>query len=141
MRLSDAIALGRTLLKPKAYQTIHNGEGCALGMAMASLGCRSHAEAQKKCSSTTGWKWVRKDVDVPPCSCDPEYDRILAFDLNHQAYIAHLFNEHVCGAEDWTLDQLIDWVRSVEPAEPEPAIAESLNSTEVVTEIMRGLQP
>jgi len=33
--------------------------------------------------------------------------------------IVHLFNYHVMTKKDWTMDQLIDWVRSVEPPDPE----------------------
>src|SRR2546430_12017380 len=53
MRLSDAIAMGRMLLKPRAYTTILGDEGCALGMAMAAHGCRSHQEAIAKANSLT----------------------------------------------------------------------------------------
>ena len=32
--------------------------------------------------------------------------------------IAHIFDYHVMTTGQWTLDQLIDWIRSVEPDEP-----------------------
>jgi hypothetical protein len=37
--------------------------------------------------------------------------------------IVHVFNYHVCTVKDWTLDQLIDWIRTIEPAEEEAPVA------------------
>lgn len=116
MRLSDAIALGRTLLRPKPYITIRGDEGCALGMAMAANGCRSHEEGVAK-ATRMAWSWLNLKPTVRPCPCNPEDDYVLSWAQSYQAYVAHIFNEHVCGAKDWTLDQLIDWVRANEPAE------------------------
>ena len=31
----------------------------------------------------------------------------------------HLFNDHVMTKKEWTMDQLIDWVATVEPPDPE----------------------
>src|SRR2546430_2284536 len=121
MRLSDAIAMGRMLLKPRAYTTILGDEGCALGMAMAAHGCRSHQEAIAKANSLTNYSWMHGYPNPAPCKCTPGDDYLLSRSRTYQAYIAHIFNEHVCGEEDWTMDQLIDWVRSVEPAEDVPS--------------------
>jgi len=44
---------------------------------------------------------------------------------NLSMVVVHLFNDHVMTRKDWTLDQLIDWVRSVEPADPEEKASEA----------------
>lgn len=126
MRLSDAIAMGRVLLKPKAYVTIMDGEGCALGMAFAAIGVTSHKEAVKRCKTVPEWKWLGKTKPVLfPCYCNPAEDRILRYKDDYRGWIAHLFNEHVCGDKTWNLDQLIDWIRSVEPAEPSDSASQT----------------
>lgn len=116
MRLSDAIMLGRMLLKPAPYTTIFEGEGCALGMAFATLGCSTHEQAMAKCKTdAANWKWIAQKCALP-CDCTSDgFPKKHPKTGTYQCAIAHLFNEHVCGDEDWTLDQLIDWVRSVEP--------------------------
>jgi hypothetical protein len=35
-----------------------------------------------------------------------------------RSVIVHLFNYHVVTAKDWTIERLADWVRSIEPPEP-----------------------
>lgn len=39
-------------------------------------------------------------------------------------WIVHVFNYHVMTVKDWTLDRLVQWVASVEPAEPEEVVTE-----------------
>jgi hypothetical protein len=43
--------------------------------------------------------------------------------------IQHLFDIHVCLLADVTLDQLIDYVRSVEPYEPEVMETEACDAS------------
>lgn len=107
-------------------------------MAEVAIGIDHQAEEYDWIEIHPEFVWMTNQCNLP-CGCSRT--GIYAVSDNVCCAIAHVFNEHIYGKQDWTLDQLIDWVRSVEPAEPEPAIAESLNSTEVVTEIMRGLQP
>jgi hypothetical protein len=111
MRLSDAIALGRTLKKPvRGMMGIGTNHGCALGMADAGVGGAKFGNefATELCT----WPWLSGNTRLP-CGCRSRR----GFSSNHAGIIAHLFDEHVFEKEDWTLDQLIDWVRSVEPAE------------------------
>lgn len=42
--------------------------------------------------------------------------------------IAHIFDDHIFIFSDWTLDQLIDWVRQNEPPECEVGANESPNA-------------
>lgn len=130
MRLSDAIAMGRTLVTP-VTGIIDNlgGGGCALGMAGRATGGFAANECGVQMEEVhKRWPWtasfLREDA---PCKC---YFWQKTFELPAGIFsqaIAHLFDAHVmqdpqhqeasCENETWTLDQLIDWVRSVEPAE------------------------
>ncbi len=114
MKLSEAMALGRVLLKPKAmFLTDGEGSGCALGMALTAIGVKiekpSFIEEPEK-----QWPWLKKSCNCP-CSCGGSY-------VSYTAAIAHVFDFHVMSKmwnQQWTMDQLIDWIKSVEPKEPE----------------------
>lgn len=114
MRLSEAIAIGRTLIKavPMVRLSDDGQRGCALGMADAAYGKAAWA-------ANDIHQWVaQSECPRLPCGCE-----LNSYWLIYTNTIAHVFNQHVCGDGTWTLDQLIDYVRSVEPAEPaEPAI-------------------
>lgn len=139
MRLSEAIALGRTLLNP-VPGSLFAGEdgGCAQGMALRCIGKKTTAESRLGIGDD--WPWTLEVVGKFPCECVEGRPEIFSDGwfpyADTRSAIAHLFDSHVMGRhQDWTLDQLIDWVRSVEPAEPplpEQAIAESEASTEQV---------
>ena len=109
MRLSDAIAMGRTLMMPKAYtlRSSDGREGCALGMGLAACGMEKQGLYYNKL--LTRWSWLL-GTSEHPCDCrNMVRDEFICI-------IMHLFDRHVMN-QDWTLDRLIDWVRSVEPAE------------------------
>lgn len=107
MKLSDAIALGRTLKSPRAY-TLGIGEdgGCAIGMGLAAVDEHGSWPAVM-----TRWPWLTNQRELP-CGCNEGVGC-------SASAIVHVFDFHVYEKCDWTLDQLIDWVRSVEPAEAE----------------------
>jgi hypothetical protein len=115
MRLSTAIALGRTILRP-AFGSFSNGEeGCALGMAAEAANIET-PDGQYIGKSFSGlWPWMLRDTFDCPCDC-PRLDGRKAPPTET---IIHLFDFHVMTLRDWTLDQLIDWVRLVEPQEAE----------------------
>ena len=128
MRLSDAINLGSLLLKPVAgTRGDGNDGGCALGMAGKAAG------GYVGCGFAD-WAKEIQSVDLLPCECGKDGSKIMgsSCDYFYRASvprncvhaITHLFNYHVCTAKDWTLEQLVDWVRSVEPDEPEIAATE-----------------
>jgi len=114
MRLSDAIALGRTL-GPSWTRNDQNGL-CAMMMAGAA-------------ANGSSWNWtggldykIETYVDLP-CSCktccDHPWNKYAGWfprpeKMFFHSAIIHLYNFHVTWKGDWTLDQLIDWVRGVE---------------------------
>lgn len=114
MRLSDAIALGRVVIKPFRGRIFNSPtEGCALGMGLAGIGRHGNGH-----SPAIDWPWLHKDAPLPcGCYCD---------DIDSFRVITHIFDDHIMGicSNRWTLDQLIDWVRSVEPNEPEECAAQ-----------------
>jgi hypothetical protein len=118
MRLSDAIALGRTMIKATPGRVWHSDDtGCAWGMALKAAGLLEKYYDHPPVIGTLSvdiplpWQWVKKSL-CAPCPC--KYASSVA------GVIVHLFDWHVFEKKDWTLDQLIDWVRSVEPAEEQP---------------------
>ncbi len=133
MKLSEAILLGSTILAPKAggQYFSETKEGCALGMAAVARGCTfgesstKVAESERRTLGTAGvWgPWVL-DVAKVPCKywlCRLRMPRTMPI----QNIIAHLFDYHVMSRQNWTLEQLVEWVKTVEPDEPEPVIAVS----------------
>lgn len=123
MKFSEAVLLGSTLLHPIPYNRNNGrGEGCAIGMAEESGGVRRAEES---------WPWLAKlagPTDKYPCGCLTHYPSSMGIETYsllerlYAARVAHIFNEHVCKDKTWTLEQLVDWIRSVEPEEV--AIAE-----------------
>lgn len=120
MRLSDAIAMGRTLACPfKGGSSRHDakpGDGCVLDMAV--LAVRGEGDWHE---AWRIWPWLNTMclASAPNQWEDAESDYFWEI-------IRH-FDRDVMAQRTMTLDQLIDWVRSVEPAELElqqEAIAE-----------------
>lgn len=109
MRLSEAIALGRTLIQPVPGIILSRDKtaGCAIGMAIVAGGGGGYSRAPM-------YPWASKEslVHCPVC-CRPH-----ATYGCYYSTIAHIFDDHVMTTGQWTLDQLIDWIRSVEPDEP-----------------------
>lgn len=121
MRLSDAIATGRVLVKPLAGVVLRDNkeEGCAIGMALVACGKQELAHSYDGLGQAWPWTTNRLDPICLPCGCG-KISAISDCNVIGSA-IAHLFDFHIAdrGRARWTLDQLIDWVRSVEPAESE----------------------
>lgn len=119
-RLSTSIALGRTAVAPyigSIFKTLEMGEvdfsqGCALGMGLIGSGEEITERFGLTKSIYVAWPWLNMQMPTP-CGCTD------TFRSNAFGVIGHIFDEHVMGDKDWTLDQLIDWVRSVEPPEPD----------------------
>lgn len=96
IKLSEAINLGRGLIKWNELVTLCDGEGCAMGMGLAAMGLTWGSEYHLN----QLWPWTRQyrsDEDK----------------LGFWWRISTLFS-NVCDGEI-TLDDLITWVRSVEP--------------------------
>lgn len=104
MKVSEAIMLGSFSLTRKAGTLA----GCALGMAAEAQGIpKSYTRIHKR------WPWLLTKRRGP-CDCPGLRMMAPADDI-----IIHLFDDHVMEPEDdftpWTLEQLADWVRKVEP--------------------------
>lgn len=122
MKLSEAILLGSTVVPQNPGGILHDdGSGCALGLALAAAGKSRYLDVVSGLPRTmaffrnretvhTTWPWLRRDFAVP-CSCSRDSSS------NGFSIITHLFDDHVFGREDWTLERLVNWVGSVEPQE------------------------
>lgn len=144
MKLSEAILLGRTVVTPKAGALYFSGEnaGCALGMAAIASGCTfSPARRQipvkdlRTVNVEDIWgRWLLRVV-IRPCACRAPstwsgqrlkqitgylFDRGSGTQprgMRIKDIIAHLFDHHVMGKRDWTLDHLVSWLERWEPSE------------------------
>jgi len=140
MKLSEAILLGSTMLaaKPGGQYFSETKSGCALGMAAIARGCSFHGvtrpinENERRTLGAEGvWgPWVL-NVVRRPCACwvlrAPRKMRI-------KDIIAHLFDFHVMNKKNWTLDQLVAWVRTWEPKEISPMpLANALRPGKVIS--------
>lgn len=124
MRLSDAIATGRMLVRSLPGVILTDGDrGCAIGMAIVAAGKVEFTSSDNCLGGIWPWTNVCPPDDLYPCGCGSVS---VGFPVEAEwnfagSVIAHLFDFHVEWDKQprWTLDQLIDWVRSVEPSEPE----------------------
>jgi hypothetical protein len=104
MRLSQAIERGSRMIRPEA-NVVLNAEGtagCAWGMA--KVGAPAEFRQMEQLA-------VMKRVELP-CTCGWSGGGRTEMDLAHA--IIHLFDWHVFGVKNWTMTQLINWVRGVE---------------------------
>jgi hypothetical protein len=126
MKLSESILLGSTMLaaKPGGQYFPETKSGCALGMAAIANGCSFqrttrpvNAHERRTLGAEGVWgQWVLRVV-TRPCDCwilrAPRKMRI-------KDVIAHLFDVHVMKKKNWTLNQLVAWVKTWEPEEFTP---------------------
>lgn len=127
MKLSEAIALGRTLIVGSpGDEYVDETHGCARGMALAAVGKRDSGgvpvRVQSGCFNCHPipinlvrfikiWPWTAEEIQ-PACECPHQFG---FFPIHHR--IAHLFDYHVATLTSptaWTLDDLIAWVREME---------------------------
>ena len=126
MRLSEAILLGSTVLAPKAggQHFSETQQGCALGMAAVARGCtfrtviRPVDDIERRTLGVEGvWgDWVLEQVERP-CDCWRIWIRRR---MRIKDIIAHIFDYHIMVKRNWTLEQLVAWVETVEPKAPQP---------------------
>jgi len=137
MRLSEAILLGSTLLRPVAGDLELPSDRGALGMAERAVG-----------AGWSYWPWLLTMRVATPCRCPFQ-------PLPAAWVVTHLFGCHVAeefldsfrnrgwvrSDERWTLEQLVDWVRSVEPAEAETR-RRAIDLFQPITSVLEnGVQP
>lgn len=107
MRLSEAIAMGRVLVDRMEVAALH---GCALGMALKAVGGITTIEGYERVRRE--WPWVMTaQYHCQNCATEDKFKF-------SGSVIYRAFDQHVMTDKTMTLDQLIDWVRSVEPEEP-----------------------
>ena len=70
MRLSDAIALGRTLAKPTSSYFLNDGCACARGMACLAIGKKEDVDVSIE--SLNNWPWLENEF-AHPCHGKCEY--------------------------------------------------------------------
>ena len=111
MKLSEAILLGDSLAKRQAgtWMNATGTAGCALGRAALAVGVRQ----PKSWVIEDLWPWIRKDRQM--------------------IKIIIMFDKEVCRGTK-TIEELVDYVRSVEPAE-KPEVAPMPSSK---TKVMAG---
>lgn len=137
MKLSDAILLGSTLLAPQAGRQYspETQSGCALGMAAIATGCTyrkvQNVPSQERRTLGVEGVWGTWTLEVVrrPCKC---FFLLVPRKLRIKEIIAHLFDYHVVTKKNWTLEQLVDWVRTVEPSEPAKPQPEPTPRLEIV---------
>lgn len=127
MKLSEAILLGSTILTPKAggQHFAEDQSGCALGMAAVARGCTFRraaypvSERDRRALGTEGvWgNWVL-NLAPRPCDC---WRFWIPRKLRIKDTITHIFDYHIMRKRNWTLDQLVAWVQTVEPEDYSPA--------------------
>lgn len=132
MKLSEAMLVGSTVVHPEPGHLIaeDQGAGCALGMAAVGLGLKTGPsympgyELHPASTMRTGnaelvYPWLlTKDVRRP-CRCwlVPHEWKFMPRHMMARDILVHLFDQHVFGKKDWTMDDLAAWIRSVEPEE------------------------
>ena len=134
MKLSEAILLGSTMLTAKAggQHFSEKQAGCALGMAAVARGCRfgpatrPFDERDRRTLGAEGvWgDWVVLTV-IRPCPC---WRFWIPREMRIKEIVAHIFDYHIMAKRNWTLEQLVAWVETVEPHDVElpPTRAEIL---------------
>jgi hypothetical protein len=127
MKLSDAILLGSTVLTPRPGGQYYDEQnaGCALGMAAIARGCtfgpaRSAVAKQDRRTLGTEGVWGQWVLEVAKRPCDCWRFRVPT-EMRIKDIIAHIFDRHVMQKKNWTLERLVAWIKTVEPAD-EPAL-------------------
>lgn len=125
MKFAEHMLLSAKVYKLAAYHRIDEDARCALGLVQGDTG--DNAECI--------YPWIAHNMAPCPCQCKRPfcngghvYDNRIG---TIGTIIVHLFNEHVMQgglqaqlSEDecppWTMEQLADWIESVDPTEKQP---------------------
>jgi len=141
MQLSDAMLLGSTQVKliPGVLVNKDFSAACGIGAAAIAVGASwedASVDMLAKDSRTTGseyiWGWLLHSEKFP-CQCFSH--RSSQSDIA-KFVISHIFDMHVFSRSDWTLEQLIAWIKTVEPAEnPEQLSTKTTEATAAEVEV------
>jgi hypothetical protein len=134
MKLSEAVRLGSLLMTARpGTQDDGNGGGCGIGMALKArtipvssihFAGEKEFEIETFDAAVEAWPWLGVTVERYACDC---FD-VQNYHYNYAAYLAHLFDEHVCQfapcddgdvsiASPWTLEEFFTYIESIEPCE------------------------
>lgn len=107
VRLSDAILLGSRVIPSQPITMGYSGgPGCALGMACAATGLDVGCNARE--SDLLKDRFPVLDTEIwLPCGCSDRNFKVFGV-------IGHIFDFHVMDKHNWTIEQLVDWVRTIE---------------------------
>ncbi len=119
MRLSEEIRLGSLLVQePTAWDV----RACAIGMANLSVGYVANGKYDSNAYGQilNRHRWTGDSVFPCPLGCERKEAPL---SCSGMSMVHHLFDGHVMQAE-MTIEQLVDWVRSVEPPDPSELLKE-----------------
>lgn len=132
MKLSDAIRLGSLLVaEPQAGDI----DACAVTMAvLATGGCQSDKTYYTDLNEQ--WPWLAQTII--DCPCENKHRMTLRSDgkLHGSAIVFIPFDEHVMGDKSMTIEQLADWIASIEPEEAESPATLDAGRVETVKELV-----
>ena len=113
MKLSDAILIGSAVVTPRPGKVYFRDEnsGCAIGMAVIGAGGKWIQRGLDSVEFLHWWPWVH-NFAKRPCHCQSVKPIARVGSL-----IPHLFDQHVFGQRDWTIEQLAQWIATIEPPE------------------------
>ena len=129
MRLSDAIATGRVTIENVAAHDIRR---CAFAMAANAIGV-GEFESTTDCAEKLKvfWPWLA-EISEPHCEdCVPPGRTVKGLPPSRFVSIFWFFDRHVMILKDKTLDEMIDWLRCIEPesvARSQPELVEELST-------------
>jgi hypothetical protein len=123
MKLSEAMMLGSLVIEFNPHLFLACGEGCLRGAAFYAATGKNfmcgHEDAEV-------WPWLATKMLPPPGT---------RYSKDGPSEARHIINAIAWAVEcgDWTIEQAVDWVRSVEPAEPpsSPVAQEERDRVEV----------
>lgn len=140
MRVGEALMLGSTLLKPLAGQFDDGeGSGCALGMIHKAVG-GTRANYLPGLGLWAIFPWIAQRPAKLPCDCKGAKVMGSGCDMVSREHteqtvsnvIVHLFNQHVCNNQDWSIERLADWIEQLDPTPHEVPADACQSSVETV---------
>jgi hypothetical protein len=103
MRLSEEIVLGSTVIKRGLWLRKDEDAGCVLQMAMVAAGEKKDTFCMG--STMRRHRWTLKETSCPECGQKDNCAAIIGIHLNDR--------------HEWSVEEIANWVRSIEPAETE----------------------
>lgn len=127
MKFSDAILAGSVLVPEIKHGDIN---ACALGMAADAVGIPRTDQREGNMPRYNAiykqWPWLlTAGENCPKCGVRHWESEV----------IFHVFDRHVMGDRSMTLEQLVDYVRTIEPAEEVPTPSPDSQPEEISTQV------